>query len=226
MPAAYNTRRTAMVIAVLVLSGCGDRQAAAPAPPSPQSTASTAPGSTTLARIHVIDLNGNPLANMVPIASAQPNAFDGPVAQGGMTGPDGMSTLVIPSDKWLYLRAWDPARRIFANNFFEALPGEAPRTGVLDVVMAPGCALEAELRGPDGAPVANENVGIMMFHPARGAWWPDEADTDAKGRVRFPCVPPGRFVIKLKTARGLQIDVSETPLPPSGLTDLGVVVLQ
>ncbi len=234
----YETRRTGSVVVLilgaLAICGCGGKQSekptVAPAPAAvPQAASpSAAPAhlGTTVARMRVVDLHGSPMANMMPIASIQPNAFDEPIAQGTLTGADGLTTLAIPSEKTLCLRAWDPTRRTFANNYYEVLPGEASETELMEITMVPGCALEAELHAPDGSPIANENVGLMMFHPTRGAWWPDEADSDTKGRVRFPCVPPGRFVLKLKAASGPQVELPETPFPPSGTTNLGVVALQ
>lgn len=166
------------------------------------------------------------MANMLPIAARQPNAFEKPLAQGALTDADGRGVVAIPQNEWMYVRAWDPAQRMFANNYYDVLPGSAAQTAEMEIMMAPGALLTMQLVTPEGSPAADQNVGIMMFHPTRGPWWPGEADSDAKGRVVFPSLPPGKYTVKLKTVGGLQIDLPEVVLPPGGKTDLGEVALQ
>ncbi|MFA6241714.1 MAG: prealbumin-like fold domain-containing protein [Candidatus Hydrogenedentales bacterium] len=214
-----------LVLCVAILASCSPAPAPAPAAP-PAATAPAAANKTTLARVRVVNMDGQPLPNMMPIAAKQPNAFEKPIAQGALTDMDGKGVVVIPQDEWLYVRAWDPTRRVFANNFFDVLPGNATQTDEMVITMVPGASLAMELVTPEGGPAAEQNVGIMMFHPTRGPWWPDEADSDKDGHVTFASLPPGKYTIKLKTAGGYRIDIPDVVLPPSGSTDLGVVALQ
>jgi hypothetical protein len=223
-------RKAAWALALLAVLGCGQDTSPGlqPAPASPPKSATHArPAATHItARVRVVDVDGQPLPGMTPIATVQANAFDAPVATGPPTGADGVSSIALPAGGWLCVRAWDPNRRMFANNYFDVLPGDGERVEDMDVVMAPGASLEVALVSPEGTLAASENVGLMMFHPTKGPWWPGEADTDANGHVRFDCVPAGKYTIKLKALRSGQIEVGEVTLSPGGSTDLGTVTLR
>ena len=164
---------------------------------------------------------------MLPIATTQPNAFDAPVAKGTLTDAEGKSSLSLVRGQYLYVRAWDPTRRMFANNYFDVMAGDVnASTDPLTVVMAPGAALRVALVGPDHKPAADTEVELMMAHPQKGPWWPDKAKTDARGAASFPCVPPGKYIVRMKAQSGGQIELSDVALPPGGDTDLGTVSLQ
>ena len=116
-------------------------QNATPQPPAQPVAPAAANDKTTLARVRVVNMDGQPLPNMMPIAAKQPNAFEKPIAQGALTDADGKGVVVIPQDEWLYVRAWDPTRRVFANNFFDVLPGNATQTDEMVITMVPGASL-------------------------------------------------------------------------------------
>ena len=179
-----------------------------------------------VAQLRVVDLEGRPLANMAPIATLQPNAFDKPVVQGPLTKEDGQASLVLPNDQLFYVRAWDPNLRMFANNYIEIRPGPGTSTPQMDIVMTPGASLDAVLVGRDGKPAANVHVELMMFHPTEGPWWPDRADTNARGAVHFPSVPAGKYAIKIRVAAGGENEAPDVYLPPGGAIDLGPLTLQ
>jgi len=217
-------RATVAAFVLALLVGCGREEAPAPEPDPRPSTAAAA--TRVVAQLRVVDLEGRPLANMAPIATLQPNAFDKPVVQGALTKEDGQASLVLPNDQLLYVRAWDPNVRMFANNYLEIRPGPATSTQQMDVVMVPGASLDAVLAGRDGKPAANVRVGLMMVHPAEGPWWPDRADTNARGAVHFPSVPAGKYTIRIKLAAGGESEIADIYLPPGGAIDLGTVTLQ
>lgn len=177
------------------------------------------------ARVRVVGLDGSPLSGMLPIATETPNAFDAPVAKGKPTDSQGRGTIVLDPNRWLYVRAWDPQLRFFANNYFEVPSGNAAVRDELQIVMVEGATLKARLFRADGSPAAHENVGLMMFHPDKGPWWPSEADTDDAGNVQFSRVPAGKFLLALKTSQSGRIDLPAVFLPPGGETDLGNVQL-
>jgi len=218
------------ILAALTVLGCGQEDSSnlQPGPTSsPRSATSAGPSAIHItARVRVVDMDGQPLPGMTPIATAQANAFDAPVATGPPTSADGTSSIALPAGGWLCVRAWDPNRRTFANNYFDVLPNPGERIEDMDVMMAPGASLEAVLVSPEGNPAASENVGLMMFHPTKGPWWPGEADSDADGHVRFDCVPAGKYTVKLKAIHSGQIEIGDVTLAPGGHTDLGTVTLR
>lgn len=189
---------------------------------SPKPTVSSDPNT---ARVRVVGLDGSPLSGMLPIATETPNAFDAPVAKGKPTDSQGRGTVMLDPNRWLYVRAWDPQLRYFANNYFEVPAGNAAVRDELQIVMVEGATLKARLFRADGTPAAHENVGLMMFHPDKGPWWPGEADTDADGNVEFSRVPAGKFLLALKTAQSGRVDLPAVFLPPGGETHLGNVQL-
>ncbi|MCC6487177.1 MAG: carboxypeptidase regulatory-like domain-containing protein [Candidatus Hydrogenedentes bacterium] len=215
----------------LMASGCGSgsgdlANAKKESAPSQAAAAPEKQEEVALARVFVVDMEGNPLPNMLPIATSQPNAFEKPVAQGKVTGPDGKGFMSIPQNQWLYVRAWDPTKRMFANNYFDVLPGKADTTDEMQIVMLPGASLDAILMDSDGNPIANEDVGMMMSHPTRGQWWPDESKTNERGAIRFESVPAGKYQVTLETKSGKQIQLPEVALPPGGSASLGAIALQ
>lgn len=231
------TNRLVSIAALLVLfaqsNGCGSGENVGAKEPAAKQTVAqpavseTKPdGNVGLARVLVVDMDGKPLANMLPIVTAKPNAFDKPIATGQPTGADGRGYVTIAGDQWVYVRAWDPVGRVFANNYFDVLPGNAETTDVLEIVMVSGGSLSAVLVDKEGTPFADTSVGMMMSHPTRGPWWPAESKTNASGKVVFESVPAGKYQITLETATGQQIDLPDVALPPGGSADLGPVVLR
>jgi len=217
------TALAALVLLAAGLAGCGRE----PEPSRDVPTPSQQRQAAAVVRLRAVDLNGNPVPGMLPIATESANGLDEHlVARGAPTGTDGCSVFRIPPGRRLYVRAWDDTRRLFASNYHEVFPSSGGQTKLLDVVMVPGASLRAELHSAEGAPIADTNVGLMMFHPTEGPWWPDEGDTDARGVVVFPSVPPGTYLIKLKAATGAMVELPEVDLPPGGATDLGAITLR
>lgn len=233
----------ALLVAALAFSGCGKSEpapapaAAQPAQPAQpaaqpaaqlaaQPAAPVATPETVVLRIQAVDLEGRPVARMMPIATTQANAFDKPVAQGDLTSAEGLGTISLPAGQHLCIRAWDPDLKMFANSYFEvdATPEAAKDT--LQVVMVPASAIDAVLKTADGKPVAQMPVGLMMIHPSEGPWWPAEAQTDAEGVVHFAAVPAGKFTLRIKIPEHAPVEIPEAILRPGGTQDLGTVSLQ
>lgn len=229
-------RAVLLALATLLAAGCGG----GPGPASPPEPARPAaekqnepapapkaevPEGQTLGYVRVVSLDGNPVAGVRPIATARRNAFTEPVASGPPADNDGRSYLYFPDDKTLFVRGWDPELHWFPNNFFQAVPGTGEVTGEMKLVMVRSAVITATLLRPDGEPAANENAGLMMFHPELGPWWPSDAVTGPGGEVRFAPVPAGAFLLKLKVASGGMLEIPPVPLPPGGEKDLGARVL-
>ncbi|MBI1320296.1 MAG: hypothetical protein GC168_15320 [Candidatus Hydrogenedens sp.] len=230
-------RRLMTAAALLALQGCGGSTVPpAPAPastpvaetPTPPPAPPTQPKAqpVLIARIEVVDLEGNPLPGMLPIVTTQSNAFDEPLSVGAPTDAAGHGSVSAPNDAHLYLRAWDPEMAYFATNFYDLLPGEGGQTDVLRVQMVRGVPLEATLNGPDGAPIAGESAGVLLIHPTAGPWWPARGATDALGRLRLDSVPPGRYTLRIKTEDGRRLEVPDVDLAPGSAPDLGALTLQ
>jgi len=227
VPAALSHALSLLVAGVLLavlLGACGVEK-------EPAETAQTVgpadtPGDSVTARVAVVDLDGEPLAGMRPVATRTPNAFGEPVVMGAATDLKGSGYVLLPADIRLYVRAWDPDLTYFANNYFD-IPAGKPggETPLMRIVMVEGASLDVVLLDADGRPAANTNVGLMMFHPAKGAWWPGEADTDAGGAAHFASLPAGAYMLKLKALNVGRIDIPNVQMTPGGQTDLGEVIL-
>jgi hypothetical protein len=184
-----------------------------------------APKPPLAAYLTVVDVDGKPLAQMTPIITLTPNAFDKPIASGPPTNADGKSAVQFKSDKTVFLRAWDPKLAVFPNNFFEIKANSGEVAKDMIVVMMKATSFRVALILPDGAPAAKQNVGLMMFHPTKGPWWPGEADTDENGVAQFAPVPPGIFNIKIKVESGPMAELTKVTLQPDNALDLGPVQL-
>mgnify|MGYP003735406325 CR=1 FL=1 len=213
----------------MIVAGCG-RSGSVPEPEDASAEArpanTAAPVSGVYAAVTVVDLEGQPLAGMTPIATTNANAFDAPVAVGHATDDAGKSALVLPRDVRVYVRAWDPDRRYFANNYYDIPPAVGDRTEDMHFSMVQGASLEVRFVTPDGTSVANTNVGLMMLHPAKGPWWPDECDTDGSGAAVFASVPAGRFTCRFKAAGAGEVEIADVELDVGGHTNLGQVVVR
>jgi len=218
-------RRLAGVAALALLSACSPEKPPAPDAPTQSGAPGTASG-YVWGYLQTVGLDGNPLPGMIPMVTNRPNAFDEPVAMGQPTGPDGKGAVRFPKGQRLCLRAWDPNLERFANNYYDILPNSGDVTSELTIVMVRAAAIEARVLNPAGGPTANQNVGLMMFHPDKGPWWPTEADTDAAGFVRFAPVPAGEYLLKLKAESGPQLEIPAVSLPPGETIDLGPLRLQ
>jgi hypothetical protein len=216
----------ALGVLLAVLSACGGEPAATPKPPvEPAQTAPTVDPNKVYATVVAVDLSGEPLAGLHPIATAQRNAFDTPLVTGPATDANGTSTLVLPSGQTLFVRAWDPTGGYFSNNYFDVLPSAEGNIGEMQVVMVASASLSATLFAPGEVPAANTDVGIMLFHPTEGPWWPDKANTDASGSVHFPTLPAGTYTLRLKASPELNLELPGIELPPGGEAKLGRVML-
>ena len=230
------TTWTLFITALVVLPGCNcqkespSEQAGATAPPAittrGEGERESANAQTMTARMRVVNLQGQPLPGMVPIATLQPNAFDQPIATGVLTSAAGESHIRFTTDQKVALRAWDPELRYFPNNFYEIMPNTGEISETLLISMVKSASLEAVLFLPDGRPAMNENVGLMLFHAAHGPWWPAEADADEKGAITFSQVPPGQYVLRVKVASGAAVEIPETYIAPGQSTHLGLLYLQ
>ena len=220
-----------LLLLVLILTGCGEDGAT----PEPTATEKSEPAleepqtpsapNLATATLHAIDLDGNPLADLMPIATFSANAFDRPIAHGGPTNAEGLGELRFPTGQTLYIRPWDPTFRYFATNFFEVLPAAGSETRQMDFVMAKGASLRATVYNPQGEPIFKSPVNIMLEHGAQGPWWPDQAISDALGNLEFPSLPPGEYTAKLAVQNVGAFEISDVALPPGGEADLGAIRL-
>ncbi|HNZ47705.1 MAG TPA: hypothetical protein PLY90_01300 [Candidatus Hydrogenedentes bacterium] len=211
-----------------MFSGCSCREKEDPprTPPAAPPQESKETDLVFYAPVKTVDRAGNPLRGMLPIATRSPNAFDKPLAQGKPTDADGLSSIRFALTEKIALRAWDPQLFFFPNNFFDVLPGSGNAKDPLVVVMVEAGTLEAVLILPDGTPAAGENVGLMMFHPVHGPWWPAEAESNEKGEVVFPNLPPGSFILRLKVESGATLETPEQYIAPGENTHMGVLYLK
>jgi hypothetical protein len=233
--------RLVPVLVLALLAGCGGEPAAAPPTLAAPPAAETAPTSPPLpdenpdvpvassfieARIEVVDLEGAPLPGMLAIVTTQANAFDKPLAMGAPTDAQGLGSVRAPNGAHLYLRAWDPEMRYFANNFYDLLPAQGGTTELLRIQMARGASLGATLARADGSPVGGESASVLLVHPTAGPWWPAKGTTTVDGVLRLESVPAGRYSLRIKTESGLQLEVPDVSLPPGSAPDIGALTLQ
>lgn len=174
--------------------------------------------------VRVVDLAGNPLPNMQPIANRQRNAWDDPVSRGDLTNSEGWGMLALPPDGLVYVRAWDPSHRHHPSNFLSvhAIPGVELEP--VTVTMVQAARLEARLVDESQAPVENEPAELLLFHPEEGPWWPARTQTGPEGRVEFDHIPPGEYRIQIAGPSG-RVELSDVPIRPGGSVDLGVLPL-
>lgn len=191
----------------------------------PQAQVSSAETSSpwVVGKITILNSAGMPLENMAGIATEKPNAFDEPIARGNLSGSDGISTIRIPKNKGVFIRAWDPILHYFPNNYFEIPPTDADFLEDMQVMMLEASIIELQLFDKDEQAVANENVGLMMFHPQLGPWWPCDGHTDEAGNIQFKPVPAGMYNLRLKTERGMILEIKEIKIPPASTINLGVI---
>ncbi len=213
-------RRCGPLAGLLLLGACSPetatRESQAPGPDIRQAASATA-------HLRVVDREGNPLPGMRPVVTAQPNAFDQPLALGAPTGAGGNASVHFTARAKVYLRAWDPELAYFPNNYYDLLPETGEVARGLVVVMLRAASLRLTLEDGRGIPLAREQVKLMMLHPAKGPWWPAEGETDGEGIVTFTKIPPGNFGLELRAASGRAIDLPETKFTPGALTDLGSI---
>jgi len=174
-------------------------------------------------KITILNSAGMPLENMAGIATEKPNAFDEPIARGNLSGSDGISTIQIPKNKRVFIRAWDPILHYFPNNYFEIPPTDADSLEDMQVLMLEASVIELQLFDKDEQPVVNENVGLMMFHPKLGPWWPCDGHTDESGNIQFKPIPAGMYNLRLKTERGMILEIKEIKIPPASTINLGKI---
>ena len=216
--------RLLFLVAPVIASACSNPADQSPSAKTPVSSSQSPP--SAVAHVLACSQDGTPLPGMIPIVTVQPNAFQEPLARGELTDARGRGSIVIPTDQTVYVRTWDPTLHYFANNYFEVLPAEGSSTEEMAITMLRAGCLAMTLIGADGQPAANQNTGLMMFHPYQGPWWPGEADSDDQGHVRFAPVPPGNYNIKVKAIQSGMADVADVMILPGETVDLGMVRLQ
>lgn len=174
--------------------------------------------------VRVVDLAGNPLPNMQPIANRQRNAWDEPLSRGELTNSDGWAVLTLPPDGLAYVRAWDPSQRHHSSNFLSvhAIPGVELEP--VTVTMVQAARLEARLVDESQAPLADEPAELLLFHPEEGPWWPAQTQTDSEGRVEFEQIPPGEYRVQIAGPSG-RVELSNVAIRPGGSVDLGALPL-
>ncbi len=230
-----------LVLFFLIITSCGKKNTQSSLPPSesekisksddhhpiPEESKQTPTSVVThpyvVGKITIVDSAGQPLENMAGIATGKPNAFDEPLARGNLSGPDGVSTISIPKNTSVFIRAWDPILRYFPNNYFEIPPTDADYLEDMQVLMLEASIVELQLFDKDDQPVQNENVGLMMFHPKLGPWWPCDGHTDEEGTIQFKPLPAGMYNLRIKTERGMVLEIKEVKIPPASTVNLGKV---
>lgn len=232
-----------ILILILIFSSCGKKTTETKTtPPEPEKRAPVSTQPTTqekrtstqsstsgthspwvIGKITIIDSTGKPLENMAGIATEKPNAFDEPIARGNLSGPDGVSTIQIPKNRAVFIRAWDPILRYFPNNYFEIPATDADYLEDMQVLMLEASSIEFQLSDKDNQPVQNENIGLMMLHPKLGPWWPCDGHTDKTGNALFKPVPAGMYNLRIKTERGMILEIKEIKIPPASSLNLGKI---
>lgn len=174
-------------------------------------------------KVIIVDSSGAPVEKVGAIATFKPNAFDEPFAWGNLSGKDGISEIWVPKNTHMYIRAWDPELRYFPINFYEIPPTDADALEEMTIKMMESAVVEMTLIDFEDKAIANENVGLMMIHHKYGAWWPCQGYTDSSGNVVFKPLPPGIFDLRIKTERGIILEIKEVSLPPGSHTVLGKI---
>jgi hypothetical protein len=213
-----------LVVTAVVLAPEQDPVVSVPVAPEPEANAPEE--GVAVARVRVLDLQGQPLARMAPIVTRQPNAFDPPIAQGPVTGADGRSWVSYDGSKSVCIRAWDPTLAFFANNYYDIPENPGGQTPELDVVMVPAAAFGCVVHTPDGALLHDAEIELLMSHPAKGPWWPASATTNDAGRVAFDRIPAGEYILMLNTKLNGRADLGTVALRPGSFSDLGEVTLR
>jgi len=222
------------IVVACLLAACGNESPIETPPPAASPETKPVPTepepqpatSSVRVGVRVVDLSGAPLAQMTPIVTRKPNAFDQPVATGSATDSQGHGSISFPTEEDLFLRAWDPALNFFPNNFYEILSGGNRVEANLVIQMVPAATLAVQLILPNNEIAADLAIGLMLYHPTRGPWWPTEGKTNKDGFVSFPNLPAGEYVLRFKTDSGARLEHRQTALPPGGEVDLGVLTLQ
>lgn len=231
------------LLAAIVVTGCGapapepppaPKAAAPPAPaasipesPPPNTPASLPmPADAAVAVVRAVDLDGKPLAGMAPMVTTDQNAFNPPLAAGEPTGPDGRGAVPVPPGKHVFVRAWDPELRYFPNNVYSVHMQTGERSEEMTVQMIRSGTVAGAVFGPDGAPLANAEIRMMMVHPSQGPWWPARTLSDGDGIAVFERVPAGRYIVQIHDTAGRGKEYPEIEVQPEGITNLGRVALQ
>jgi len=174
----------------------------------------------------VVDLAGKPLARMAPILSRTPNALDEPLAIGPPTEADGTGSVRATVEGTVFLRAWDPELDLYPNNFYEILQTSGTVARDMTITMVPASNLAVRVFAPNGTPLADATLHLMLIHPERGPWWPSETTTNRGGMAIFEKIPPGSFSLVFRDESGRTRELGMTNLPPAGLAQVGEVRLQ
>ncbi len=233
----FERRLCAAFMIIAILAGCGREKAGEGDKPTDGSSGARARDQTAKqtqrdttadskwipAEVKVVDLDGRPLSGMRPIATTVPNAFERPISVGEPTAGDGSSGLMIPEDRQVYIRAWDPELNWFANNYIDIPPTPGSSVPELRIVMVRAGSLTVRLIAQTGEPLADTQIELMMFHPTKGPWWPAKSETDDRGNVEFESVPPGVYTVRIDAATSGRIEVADVAIDPAGHTDLGKV---
>jgi len=174
--------------------------------------------------VRVVDLAGNPLPNMQPVANRQRNAWDDPISRGDLTNRQGWGELALPPDGLVYVRAWDPAQRYHPSNFLSVHAIPDIELEPVTVTMVEAARLEARLVDESQAPLEDEPAELLLFHPEEGPWWPARTQTGPDGGVEFDQIPPGEYRVQIAGPSG-RVELSNVTIRPGGSVDLGALPL-
>ncbi len=174
--------------------------------------------------VRIVNSESAPLEGMVPIAFNGPALIADTVAEGAPTGADGAGQVSFPRDRWVYVRATDPAGHWVGTDYVESAPGEAraPDDPAVLTMGAPS-SVTATLQRADGSALSKASVHLSMIHPAHGQWWQAESTADDSGIVRFDGLPPGVYALKLQLMDATTATIREAVLSGGEVKDLGVV---
>lgn len=175
-------------------------------------------------RFRIVDANAKPLEGMLPVASEKPGLLAPTMTQGTRSGKDGVSELVYPSDKWVHVRALDPAGAMMAADYLDYEPGEVPESDEpVMLKMIAAATVAATLLDENGSPVAGGSAELLMIHPAHGQWWGAESEVDASGAVQFSGLPAGVYALKVEVGDANSATFREVVLTGGQVKDLGEV---